>query len=95
MKQYYAASLIHHGVLGGGLIADEESLTYKTGKVTVDRKFRNLQMKYEDMASAQSRWVFIFPILTVFMKTGESYRFLVFAPGKIRKLLENHQITVR
>ena len=92
---YFVASLIHHGVLGGGLIADEESLTYKTGKVTVDWKFRNLVMKYEDMASAQSRWIFIFPVLTVFMKTGESYRFLVFAPGKIKKLLENHQIDVR
>ena len=49
MKQYYAASLCREGVLGGGIVADDEGITYKTGKVTVSHILRNLEMKYRNI----------------------------------------------
>ena len=49
MKQYYAASLCRNGVLGGGIAAGEDGITYKTGKVTVPPKLRNLEMKYRNI----------------------------------------------
>ena len=48
MKQYYVASLCREGILGGGIVADEGGITYKTGKVTVSSRFRNLEMKYRN-----------------------------------------------
>ena len=38
----FVCSLCHNGILGGGLYLDSQSLTYKTNKLTVDKKYRNL-----------------------------------------------------
>lgn len=38
MKHYFMCSLCRDGVLGGGLIVDEQVINYKTGKVTVNMK---------------------------------------------------------
>ncbi len=34
----FACSLCHKGILGGVLYLDKQSLTYRTNKLTVDRK---------------------------------------------------------
>ena len=34
MKKMYMVSLCRQGILGGWIIADDEGITYKTGKVT-------------------------------------------------------------
>ena len=36
-------------VLGGGIVADEDGITYKAGKLTVSPKLRKLKMKYRDI----------------------------------------------
>ena len=51
MKKYFICSLCHNGVLGGGLIVDEKMLNYKTGKVTVDIKYRDLVLNRNDIHS--------------------------------------------
>ena len=38
----FVCSLCHNGILGGVLYLDSQSLTYKTNKLTVDKKYRNL-----------------------------------------------------
>ena len=38
----FICSLCHNGILGGGLYLNAQSLTYKTNKLTVDKKYRNL-----------------------------------------------------
>ena len=45
---------------------------YKTGKVTVDKKFRNLELNRDDIVALSWKWV-IFPIATFEMKNGEKY----------------------
>lgn len=35
-RSHFMCSLIHNGVLGGGLTPDEKGVTFRTGKVTVD-----------------------------------------------------------
>lgn len=36
----FVCSLCHNGILGGGLYLDSQSLTYKTNKLTVDKKIQ-------------------------------------------------------
>ena len=36
----FVCSLCHNGILGGGLYLDRQSLTYKTNKLTVDKKLQ-------------------------------------------------------
>ena len=40
MEKSFACSLIHKGVLGGGIYLDNQNLTYKTNKLTANKKFR-------------------------------------------------------
>ena len=73
----FICSLCHHGVLGGALYLDEQALTYKTNKLTVDKKFRNLVMPLEEITEISWRRI-LFPIVTVHLKNGEAYQFLLF-----------------
>ena len=34
MKKYFFVSLVKNGILGGGIVADSEAITYHTGKLT-------------------------------------------------------------
>ena len=89
MKKMYMVSLCRQGILGGWIIADDEGITYKTGKVTVSPKLRNLEMKYRDIRNFSRAWMACFPTVTVTMADGESYIFIVFRPGSFCRLLEN------
>ena len=73
----FVCSLCHNGILGGGLYIDRQSLTYKTNKLTVDKKYRNLILPLQEIENISwSRT--IFPIATVYMKSRESYQFIIF-----------------
>lgn len=87
MKHYFVCSLCHHGLLGGGLIVDEKTITYKTGKVTVDSKYKNLVLNRADILSVSWKWV-IFPMAAFEMKSGEHYCFLIFNKRRFTKIYQ-------
>ena len=89
MKQYYVASLCRNGVLGGGIVADDDGITFKTGKVTVSPKLRNLKMKYRDIQDYSKKWVLCFPVFTISMNAGENYKFIIFNPKRFSALLRD------
>ena len=45
----FVCSLCYNGILGGGLYLDSQSLTYKTNKLTVDKKYRNLVLPMQEI----------------------------------------------
>ena len=85
MKSYFVCSLCHNGLLGGGLIVDENTITYKTGKITVDQKYRNLELCRSNIKDLSWRGI-LFPIVTFEMKDGEKYSFLIFNKGRFMKV---------
>lgn len=85
MKKYFVVSLVKNGILGGGIVADSEALTYHTGKVTVPQEYRCLVMKYEDICKVTAGWLLVLPTVLVKMKNGEEYKFAVFF-GRTRLL---------
>ena len=87
MKQYFIASICREGILGGGIVADDEALTFKTGKVTVSPRLRNLEMKYRDIQGFTKKWVFCFPVFSISMNDGEIYKFIIFQPKRFSALL--------
>lgn len=87
MKTYFVCSLCHNGVLGGGLVVDDESLTYRTNKLTVDKKYRNLRLEVKDIEGLSWKWV-VFPVATFTMKDGSSYKFLIFNKWRFNKVFE-------
>jgi len=78
MKKYFIVSLIKNGILGGGITADSEAVTYHTGKVTVPDEYRRLEMKYKDISEAEPGWFCILPTVLIKMKNGAEYKFAVF-----------------
>jgi hypothetical protein len=90
----FACSLCHHGILGGGLFMDGEGLTYKTGKVTVNPKYRNLKLRYDEMDALSWKWI-VFPVATFTMKNGETYRFIIFNKWRFTKAFGGIQCTIK
>ena len=78
MKKYFVVSLVKNGILGGGIVADSEAITYHTGKVTVPKEYRHLEMKYKDICRATIGWLFIIPTVLIKMQNGEEFKFAVF-----------------
>ena len=89
MKQYYIASLCRNGVLGGGIAANDDGITFKTGKVTVSPQLRNLEMKYRNIREFSKKRVLCFPVFTISMNDGENYRFIIFSPKRFNALLRD------
>ena len=77
MKKAFMCSLCHNGILGGGLYVDDSSLTYKTGKLTVEERYRNLVLPLAEIGTITWKWIF-FPIATVHMLDGKAYTFIIF-----------------
>ena len=63
---------------------DSQSLTYKTNKLTVDKKYRNLALPLQEIKEISWKWV-VFPIATVHMKNEELYKFIIFNKKRFEK----------
>lgn len=85
MKNTFSVSLCKNGLLGGWLVVGEVSMIYKTGKVTIPEKYRNLVMEYHDILSVAEGSLVFLPIVTIKMKNEEEYKFIVF---KRKRFLE-------
>lgn len=87
MEEAFVCSLIHNGILGGGLYITEEDVTYRTNKLTVERKYRYLTLKKDDMERVSWKgWLGL--LVTFFMKDGGQYQFLIFNRKRFLRVLE-------
>lgn len=77
MKKVYIASIVKNGILGGGIVVEDDKMTYKTGKVTVSDSIRNLEMKYSNIKEIISGRMLCFPTIEVICDT-ERFKFIVF-----------------
>ena len=75
--KFFICGLCRGGILGGGLYLDDSSLTYKTNKLTVDKKYRKLVLPMSEIKEITWKWI-IFPIATVNMEDGERYKFIIY-----------------
>ena len=78
MKKSFACSIIcQGGIVGGGISIDERSITYKTNKLTVDSKYRNLVLPLTGIRELSWECI-VFPVATLYMTNGEQYKFIIF-----------------
>ena len=85
----FVCSLCHNGILGGGLYLDNQSLTYKTNKLTVDPKYKNLTLPMQEIKEILWKWI-VFPVATVNMKNGEQYKFIIFNKPRFEKCFQEY-----
>lgn len=84
MQKVFVCSLCHRGIIGGGLYLDRQNLTYKTNKLTVDKKYRNLVLPLEEIREITWKSS-LFPVAAFRMKDGETYQFLLFNKPRFEK----------
>ena len=84
MKKSFTCSLFHNGIIGGSLILDENSVCYKTNKLTVDKAYKNFVLPLNEIANVTWKWI-VFPIATFIMKNGDKYKFLIFNKSSFNK----------
>lgn len=88
MRKYFIVSLCKNGILGGGIAANSEAITYHTGKVTIPDKYRHIEMKYKDICSLTMGRLFILPTVSLKMNNGDEYKFVVFARKRFVNMLK-------
>ena len=91
MKKVYVASICKNGILGGGLYIDKEKITYRTGKITVPARLRNLELYLNDIKSMEKARVLGFPAVIIRMKNGENWKFIIFARQHFLKTVSLHE----
>ena len=85
MKKSFVSSLIFsNGIVGGGVYIEDTVIIFKTNKLTVDKKFKNLTLDINEIESLTWQWI-IFPIATFIMKNGEKYKFIIFNKSRFQK----------
>lgn len=84
MRKAFMCSLCHNGILGGGLYLDSQSVTYRTQKLTVNEKYRNIVLPLNEIKDITWKWI-VFPIATFHMKSGEEYKMIIFNKSRFTK----------
>lgn len=90
MKKSFMCSLCHHGLLGGGLYLDSESVTYRTQKLTVHEKYRNLVLPLSEIENLTWKW-WLFPVATFHMKNGEIYQIMTFHKSRFLRYYREYE----
>ncbi len=88
MRKYCIASLCKNGIIGGGLLIEDDAVTYCTNKLTVNPKYRRLRIPYTSITSYEKGTMLIFPTVTLHLDDGTDYKFIVFHRFKFTSVLD-------
>ena len=58
MRKVFMCSLCHKGIVGGGLYLDNQAVTYRTQKLTVSEKYKNLILPLKEIKGICGHTVF-------------------------------------
>ena len=92
MKKVFVCSLCVNGIVGGNLVLTENSLFYRTNKLTVNPSYRYLELPIDQIEDVS--WeCFLFPAATFHMKNHEEYRIIIFNKKRFLKCFQ--QLSIR
>ena len=89
MKRVYAASLCKNGLLGGSLYVDDEKIAFRTGKLTVPPRIRNLELHFKNVVGIRKEYILILPVTAISMKNGEEWNFFVLRRNDFVRMAES------
>ena len=87
MKNTFSVSLCKNGIIGGWIVIEENSMSYRTGKLTIPEKYKNLVMNYKDILSVTEGTFLLLPTVMVKMKNEEEYKFIVYNRKRFLEVL--------
>ena len=82
MDKIYMVSLCWRGgLLGGGLVLDNERITYRTTKLQVPPEIRKFSLPFCRIRSVEKSRALFLPTVTIKMQDGREWKFLIFGRG--------------
>ena len=90
MKKVFMCSLCHKGIIGGGLYLEPETITFRTNKLTVDKKYRTLALPRNEIKEITWKQV-LFPIATFHMENGDNYKMMIFNKSRFCKYYQEYR----
>ena len=87
-------SLCMGGILGGALYLEPNSITYRTNKLTVDKKYRNLVLPLKEIKDIAWKWI-VFPIATFSMANGEKYKIMIYNKNRFVKCYNEYNFNLK
>lgn len=90
VKNEFAAILCNKGLQGGELTVEPKVTMYRTGKVSEAIENRRIEIKGNDIARISKGWHLCLPIVSLEMKSGEQYKFVVFARNRFINLIRHN-----
>lgn len=89
MHRAFYGSICHDGIQGGAILVDDDGIVFKCQKASIEPKYRNLLLHYEDIRELQPcRSLLVFPAVRIMMKNYEQYKFVVFNRTKFLRLVD-------
>ena len=88
MKDLFVASFFNEGVLGGVIYLLEDKALYRTNKLQLEPKYRSLDIPYGSIENVGTGRALFFPTVTFSLKSGVSYRFIVFGRKRFLSRLD-------
>ena len=82
-------SLCYNGIVGGGLYLDNQAVTFRTQKLTVSEKFKNLTLPLHEIKAISWKWL-VFPVATFHMKNSECYKIIIFNKWRFIKYFQKY-----
>lgn len=89
MRKAFMCSLCHKGILGGALYLDDQSVVYICQKLTIDKKYRKLELPLREITEISWKWI-IFPVATFHIKTGEQHTFIIFNKWRFNRYYQQY-----
>lgn len=84
MRKGFMCSLCHHGIHGGGLYLEQQSVSYVCQKLTIDEKYKKLVLPLDEIKEISWKWM-IFPMATFYMANGEEHKLIIFNKKRFEK----------
>ena len=89
MRKAFMCSLCHNGILGGALYLDDQSVVYICQKLTIDKKYRKLELPLGKITELSWKWI-VFPVATFHINTGEQYTFIIFNKWRFNRYYQQY-----
>lgn len=75
----FRGSLCYEGIRGGALTIEDDKVRFRSKVLTLPDEYKDLEIPMDEIDGVEKGTSFLFPTVTIRMKTGESYKFVVFS----------------
>lgn len=87
-KSFFTSLICDGGCIGGTLYLNDDSVTYQTNKLTVDKRYKNITFPLSQIKELTWKRV-VFPIATFNLELSGTYKFIIYNKSRFVKWFDS------